>query len=195
MNKILTLRSIFESELAQDQEVQSQEIEVFDKSDFITKYPFKDYDVKLDNDGISVQNPDGYTFAVTEDSLNFYKHLFTNSIQHYNKYEKYLPIIDRLLEVGIDEHELEVKINRIKDMKKTFAVVEDNADLHSMLHRIFNTDEISPDQKKSLFNAYSSGNASGVMKDDLRILSRYLNDYLYYYKFLLGMMKLFDEED
>jgi len=184
-NRIINVDRLFENE---DDGQENQEA----KSQIISQHEDAQFKQSDNGENVTVELPSGYKYEIPNKTLDFYKQIFDDNMEKYAAYEKYVPIIDRLLTIKDDKSQIRVKIETLKGIHDNFSMIEEEKDINSIQYRIINTDELNEVSSKKLFNAYSSGDLSQLEPGELNTLNNYLNDYLLYYKYLIGIFKIYD---
>lgn len=189
MNRITIVNNIFESEDSQEQPQKTpQDV----KSQIIGQHEDAQFKQSDNGENVVIELPSGFKYTIPKSTLFFYQQAFSDNMEKYEMYETFLPTIDRLLSVPADTNQLDVKIRKLKEIRSAFSTVEEDSDINSIQYRIINSENISPDAAKNIFNGFSTGVTSALSPEELDLLNKMLNDYLLYYKYLIGVFKIYD---
>jgi len=185
-NRIINVDRIFEGEDAGQKSQEEIKSQIIDQHEDVQ---FKQSD---NGESVTIELPSGYRYEIPNKTLAFYQQIFDDNMEKYVVYEKYIPVIDRLLTIKDNESQIRVKIEKLKDIHNNFSMIEEEQGINSIQYRIINTDELDEISSKKIFNAYASGDLTQLDPDELNILNNYINDYLLYYKYLIGVFKIYD---
>jgi len=189
MPHIRIVDNIFESDSSQENGQKSQQ-EV--KSQIIGQHEDVQFKQSDNGETVTVELPSGYKYEINNTTLNFYQQIFNDNMEKYISYEKFVPIIDRLLAVEGDVQQMHIKVDKLKEINRNFSMIEEDSDLNSIQFRIINSEEIAPDAAKRIYNAYASNELTELQSDEISILNKMINDYLLYYKYLIGVFKIYE---
>lgn len=184
--RIISVERIFESE--DDGQKSQEDI----KSQIIGDHEDAQFKQVDNGDNVVITLPSGYRYEISSKALLFYQHIFDDNMEKYVAYEKYVPVIDRLVGIEGNASQIEIKLEKLKDIKNNFSLIEDEIDLNSIQYRIVNSEELDEQTTKKLYNAYSTGKVSELSPEELSVLNKYMNDYLLYYKYLIGVFKIYE---
>lgn len=185
-NRIINVEKIFES----DTDGQKSQEEI--KSQIIGEHEDVQFKQADNGDSMSIELPSGYKYEIPNKTLKFYQQIFNDNMEKYVAYEKYVPVIDRLITIQGNPGQIQVKLAKLKEINSNFSLIEEEKDINSIQYRIVNSAELDVAISKKLYNAYASGNLEELTPEELDILNKFMNDYLLYYKYLIGVFKIYD---
>lgn len=157
-------------------------------SELIKANPVEGYNLALEGDNLSVESPSGYKFMIPKDSLDFYKQLFDDGVEHIGNYERH----GETIEAGLASTDLSEIADDYKKLQKAFAGIEIKPDTNSVFAVLLANPDIQQDEFKRLYNAYATEKYE-IEEADKKKLFDAIKHAVSYYKFILAMFEHFDK--
>ena len=151
-------------------------------------FPYDEFKISEGDGGLKVVNPiDGKLFF-PDKIIEYYHRLYADGIEHKSNFVRYAEEMDK----AIESDDVDVKIEKAKDVSRWFAFVQMNAESYSIAAYLIHRVDLDRDDMISLYNAYAREDTSLVPEGLMDDFIKALHNVLYYFKFLIGVFTVLD---